>query len=111
MILRDRITLVRYSSSIVPGTVPDASKVVSRQTVAAHVTHRDVEIAADDSRSPWTNRWSLTADIDPLPAEPDPDFHMIEWRGRTYALAAYPLVKRRGDQDHHWILELTRKGA
>lgn len=52
----------------------------------------------------------LRALIDPLP-ELDREAHRVRWRGDLYTVKDAPLVRRKGQQDHHYTLTLVRVSA
>lgn len=109
MILRDRVTITRSSEYLTPPGVAKPETIVERVRRSAHVTHRATEVAQDDRRAPWTQRWSLTVILNPEKFELDRHHHGIEWRGQQYAILAPPVVVRRGARDHHWIVEIGRE--
>lgn len=114
MILRDRISIVESSVDKFGGSVIADHEVARRwDDVPAQVDHRESELAIDAGQGTgWYQRQSLVVIINPRDTLLTNRRHGIEWRGKRYAIVnPEPVVTRRGTRDHHWTLELQRRGS
>lgn len=114
MILRDEVTVIEFnggiplrnSQIILPG------EEAYLETVPARVDYRSTsDDATDHQARPWSQQQSLVVVLEWQQFRGQslsPALHNIEWRGTRYAIRGEPLLRIRGNCEHHYSVEIGR---